>query len=174
MKKHITPFGTRKTGTVVEVAPGQSPTNPRITLVEADKVGYALMFTDHAIAPAKGQRVMMEFTAGGKFGGFWKIISLAVDITFTGHLPNCPQIEQDEIERALKFCHRLRDGAARMTRQQFRDSLKRSIGATKDYADANWVSFQNNPAAFLAHRNPQSQSEDLLNVILEITKPAVP
>lgn len=75
-----------------------------------------------------------------------------------------------EIEAALALCHRLRDGAARMSRQQFRNSLNRSIGATKEYADANWVSFQNNPAAFLAHRNPKTQSHDLLRVILEITK----
>jgi len=76
----------------------------------------------------------------------------------------------NEVVNALALCHRLRDGAARMSRQQFRNSLNRSIGATKDYADGCWVSFQNNPAAFLAHRNPQTQSHDLLRVILEITK----
>ncbi len=75
-----------------------------------------------------------------------------------------------EIESALALCHRLRDGAARMTRQQFRNCLKRSIGANKDYADGVRVSFQNNPAAFLAHRNPQTQSQELLRVILEITQ----
>lgn len=76
-----------------------------------------------------------------------------------------------EVVQALAFCHRLRDGAARMTRQQFRNCLKRAIGADKDYADGVWISFQNNPAAFLAHRNPQSQSEEVLRVILEITQP---
>lgn len=84
--------------------------------------------------------------------------------------PSTCSAASNEIEAALTLCHRLRDGAARMTRQQFRNSLNRSIGATKDYADANWVSFQNNPAAFLAHRNPQTQSHDLLRVILEITR----
>ena len=76
-----------------------------------------------------------------------------------------------EIDSALALCHRLRDGAARMTRQQFRNCLKRSIGADKDYADGVRASFQNNPAAFLAHRNPQTQSQELLRVILKITKP---
>lgn len=95
----------------------------------------------------------------------------AVDITFTGHLPDCPQPQQDEIERALALCHRLRDGAARMTRQQFRNCLKRAIGADKSYSDQIIVHFRDNPAAFLAHRNPQSQSEELLKVILKITKP---
>jgi hypothetical protein len=75
-----------------------------------------------------------------------------------------------EIVAALDLCHRLRDGAARMTRQQFRNCLKRSIGAGKDYADGVWISFENNPAAFLAHRQPQSQSHELLRVLLEITK----
>lgn len=77
---------------------------------------------------------------------------------------------KSEVDNALALCHRLRDGAGRMTRQQFRNSLKRSIGATKDYADGCWRSFQDNPAAFLAHRNPQTQSHDLLRVMLEITK----
>jgi hypothetical protein len=74
-----------------------------------------------------------------------------------------------EIESALALCHRLRDGASRMTRQQFRNCLSRAIGADKDYADGVWISFQDNPAFFLAHRNPQSQSLELLRVILKIT-----
>src|ERR1019366_9073798 len=79
-------------------------------------------------------------------------------------------IEEIEITNALSLCHRLRDGAARMTRQQFRNCLKRSIGSNKDYADGVWIPFQDNPAAFLAHRTPQSQSRELLRVILEITQ----
>ena len=74
------------------------------------------------------------------------------------------------VKESLALCHRLRDGAARMTRQQFRNALTRSIGSTKDYSDNVRPNFQDNPAAFLAHRNPQSQSEELLRVILEITK----
>jgi len=90
-----------------------------------------------------------------------------------GDKPGCASVNGSaaEIDSALALCHRLRDGAARMTRQQFRNCLKRSIGANKDYADGVRVSFQNNPAAFLAHRNPQTQSQELLRVILEITKP---
>lgn len=76
----------------------------------------------------------------------------------------------EEVKAALLLCHRLRNGAARMTKQQFRDCLKRAIDADADYSDNVRVQFQNNPAAFLAHRNPQSQSEELLAVLLDITK----
>lgn len=75
-----------------------------------------------------------------------------------------------EIFGALELCHRLRNGAARMTKQEFRNCLKRAIRANKEYADGVRVHFQDNPAAFLAHRSPQSQSVELLKVILEITK----
>ena len=76
---------------------------------------------------------------------------------------------EDEITRALALCHRLRNGAARMTRRQFQGCLKRAIGANADYANGVWVHFQNNPAAFLAHRNPQIQSVVILEKLLEIT-----
>lgn len=71
---------------------------------------------------------------------------------------------------ALAICHRLRDGAARMTRQQFRNCLKRSIGADKGYADNCRRHFQDNPAAYLASRTPQTQSIELLRVIFRITR----
>lgn len=80
----------------------------------------------------------------------------------------CPA--ETEEAAALAICHRLRDGAARMTRQQFRNCLKRSIGAGKDYADNCRRHFQDNPAAYLASRTPQTQSTELLRVILKITR----
>lgn len=79
-------------------------------------------------------------------------------------------ISDTEITDTLKLCHRLRNGAARMTRAQFNQAMHKAIGAAPDYCDNVRVAFQNNPAAFLAHRNPQSQSVELLRTLLEITQ----
>jgi hypothetical protein len=57
-----------------------------------------------------------------------------------------------------------------MTKEQFRECLKRSINADADYADGVINHFRDNPAAFLAHRSPQTQSTELLRVLLEITQ----
>lgn len=57
-----------------------------------------------------------------------------------------------------------------MTRQQFADTLMRTIRADADYSNHVWVDFQNNPAAFLAHRCPQSQSIELIRILMELTK----
>jgi hypothetical protein len=82
-----------------------------------------------------------------------------------------PGLPGDEINAALKLCHRLRNGAARMTKDQFRDCLARAFGVRDNaYADNVRVHFQDNPAAFLAHRTPQTQSIELLRVLLEITQ----
>jgi hypothetical protein len=78
-----------------------------------------------------------------------------------------------EVPYALGLCHRLRDGAARMTKQEFRNCLKRSIGADKDYADGCRRHFQDNPAAYLASRTPQVQSEELLRKMFEICREEV-
>lgn len=79
-------------------------------------------------------------------------------------------ITDEEITAALKLCHRLRNGAARMTKAQFNAAMHKAIGADADYCAGVRVHFQNNPAAFLAHRTPQSQSIELLRVLLEITQ----
>ena len=75
----------------------------------------------------------------------------------------------DQIDSVLVACQRLREGASRMSPEAFRGCLKRSIGASKDYADVCWVSFQDDPVGYLASRNPQSQSREIIRVILEIT-----
>lgn len=72
----------------------------------------------------------------------------------------------DNAEAVLEIVNRLARGVARMTKRQFCESLKRSIGATEDYADGCWVAFQDNPAAYLANRNPQTQSLGLLRDVL--------
>lgn len=82
-----------------------------------------------------------------------------------------PGLAADAVGDAFKLCHRLRNGAARMTKEQFRDCLARALGVKDhEYADKVRVYFQDNPAAFLAHRTPQTQSIELLRVLLEITQ----
>lgn len=61
----------------------------------------------------------------------------------------------------------LKLGVDDMTLQQFRNALKRSIGANKDYADGCWIPFMNDPLGYLATRNPQKQSEELIRVALK-------
>jgi hypothetical protein len=78
--------------------------------------------------------------------------------------------KRDEIADALKLCHRLRNGAARMTKEQFNAAMHKAIGADPAYCQGVRVNFQNNPAAFLAHRTPQIQSIELLRVLLDITR----
>ncbi len=75
-----------------------------------------------------------------------------------------------EIESALSLCHRLQSGAAKMSREQFRASLRLSIGASKEYADGVYITFKDSPSSYLASRNPQSQSLDLIRIILDLTK----
>jgi hypothetical protein len=68
----------------------------------------------------------------------------------------------DPVAAALKLCHLLRDRAAQMKREEFHLCLHRAIGADRSYCDNIFHHFQNNPAAFLAHRTPQTQSVELL------------
>ncbi len=72
------------------------------------------------------------------------------------------------VEQALAFCHLLRDRAAQMTEEEFYQCMNRAIGCDRGYARQNRISFQNNPAAFLAHRTPQSQSVELLKFIFQM------
>jgi hypothetical protein len=72
------------------------------------------------------------------------------------------------VDQALAFCHLLRDRAAQMTAKEFHECLHRAIGANRDYCDNIRHHFQNNPAAFLAHRTPQTQSVELLKFMLSM------
>lgn len=72
------------------------------------------------------------------------------------------------IEQALAFCHLLRDRAAQMTKKEFHACLHRTIGCDPEYAENVRIHFQNNPAAFLAHRTPQTQSVELLKFIFSM------
>ncbi|HEY3379728.1 MAG TPA: hypothetical protein VGL77_19815 [Armatimonadota bacterium] len=64
----------------------------------------------------------------------------------------------------------LRRGIDLMTRQQFRNALKRSIGADKDYADGCWIAFVNYPLGYLTTRNPSRQAVELIRVALKLAK----
>jgi len=74
----------------------------------------------------------------------------------------------DPVADALKLCHLLRDRAAQMTKQEFHACLARAIGCDPSYAENVRIHFQNNPAAFLAHRTPQTQSIELLKFIFSM------
>ena len=62
----------------------------------------------------------------------------------------------------------LRDGSFEMTRQQFRNALKRSIGASKDYADGCWVPFQDSPMHYICSRTDEAQSLELVRLCMEL------
>jgi hypothetical protein len=72
------------------------------------------------------------------------------------------------IEQALAFCHLLRDRAAQMSREEFHKVLHSVLGCDKEYSENVRIHFQNNPAAFLAHRTPQTQSVELLKFIFSM------
>jgi hypothetical protein len=59
-------------------------------------------------------------------------------------------------------------GANRMTRQQFRNVLRKSIGAWKDYADGCFISFKDNPAGYVTTRNPDTQGRCLIERCMEL------
>jgi hypothetical protein len=66
----------------------------------------------------------------------------------------------------LAAAHFFRDGAEVITFDDFARALERSIGANRDYAKNCYPTFQSDPAGYLASRNPQTQSEELIAVML--------
>lgn len=75
-------------------------------------------------------------------------------------------VRESQIQSLLAAAHFLRDHAALLTFEQFADALHRTVGASEDYARGVWIPFQNNPAAFLASRQPQTQSVEILQAML--------
>lgn len=63
-----------------------------------------------------------------------------------------------------------RHGALKMTRQQFRNALKRSIGATKDYADGCWKHFQDAPLHYICSRSNVEQKLELIKLCMKLGK----
>lgn len=70
------------------------------------------------------------------------------------------------LDQALTFCHLLRDRTDQISEKQFHECLYRAIRCDRSYANNVYIQFKNNPAAFLAHRQPQTQSVELLKLIL--------
>lgn len=62
----------------------------------------------------------------------------------------------------------LREGRFRMTKQQFRNALKRSIGATKDYADGCWIPFQDSPLDYILSRSHVEQKLELIKLCIRL------
>ena len=60
----------------------------------------------------------------------------------------------------------MRKGVHRMTKQDFRDSLKRSIDANEEYADGCWCLFMDSPMWYMTSRNPEIRGEDLLQTVM--------
>lgn len=71
-------------------------------------------------------------------------------------------------EAFLSDLHRLRNGSFKMTRQQFRNCLKRSIGATKGYSDGCWKHFQDAPLHYICSRSHKEQQLELVRVCLRL------
>lgn len=67
----------------------------------------------------------------------------------------------------LNICHLIWDGSCRVTQQDFRDALSRSILASAQYADENYIPFRDNPLGYLTTRNPSAQSPELIKLIIE-------
>jgi len=79
-----------------------------------------------------------------------------------------------EAQCILRELHILNRGAALMTKQQFRNALSRSIGASKDYADGCFNSFKDNPMGYLTSRNPPQQAHALIRRMMIIGKDGIP
>jgi len=68
----------------------------------------------------------------------------------------------------LSHLHQLRDGAFRVTKQRFRNALKRSIGATPDYADPLWRHFQDSPLHYICSRTDRAQQLELVKACMAL------
>jgi len=62
----------------------------------------------------------------------------------------------------------VRKGSLEMSKQQFRNCLKRSIGANKYYADLCWKDFQDSPMHYMASRTPLYQGKVLFDKCLKL------
>jgi hypothetical protein len=70
--------------------------------------------------------------------------------------------------KALDCLQQLRCGIGKITMQQFRDALKRSINANKDYADKCWDMFQKTPMYYICARHPLTEGIELVELLLRL------
>jgi hypothetical protein len=78
--------------------------------------------------------------------------------------------EVNKTVSVLETLFQFQRGLYRMTRQQFRNCLRRSIGATMDYADECWVPFQNNSVGYICSRTHLAQQLELIKVCMKLGK----
>lgn len=75
-----------------------------------------------------------------------------------------------EAAEILETFERFRNGAFAMTRQRFRNALKRSIGASKHYADGCWNNFQDSPLHYICSRSDQKQKLELIALCMKLSQ----
>ncbi len=71
---------------------------------------------------------------------------------------------------ALALCVRIRDATAKMTFDLFSSAMGQAIDSDRESTAERFLQFKDNPALFLAYRNPSSQAIELLKIILELAK----
>ena len=70
MMKRTWRYGTVLQATVIE--------NDKVVIALKDEFdeGHVLVGVTHDVEPKKGDKVKMQFTKGGRTGGFWKITEI--------------------------------------------------------------------------------------------------
>lgn len=91
-------------------------------------------------------------------------------IVTVGHTPRSWIEIIVDPEMVLAIIEHLRDGGFAMTRQKFRNCLKRSIGANKEYADGCWADFQDAPIHYICSRSNLEQKYELIRTMLGESK----
>ncbi len=70
----------------------------------------------------------------------------------------------------LDIISKLRHGSFEMSRQQFRNALKRSIGACSQYADGCWNHFRDAPVHYICSRTDREQKLELIRVCMKLER----
>lgn len=74
MRTRTWPYGTQFVGKVAE-AEFKPGVNCLLVVVEnKPPQGFVIIGGDHAFTPKKDQTVTIEFTKGGPYGGYWRVV----------------------------------------------------------------------------------------------------
>jgi hypothetical protein len=79
IKKVTHAFGEQRAGLIDRIghAHGRVETkSTTVVLLGIDGGGYIMIGADHKVKPILGMGAVIEFTAGGPMGGYWRIISM--------------------------------------------------------------------------------------------------
>lgn len=77
-------------------------------------------------------------------------------------------INKKEIREMKHYLCLFKAGFYCITKQKFRNALKRSIGANKDYADGCWIAFQNSPMFYVLSRTDKAQTNELIKLCVKL------